>query len=122
MSARAPLVSPTLAERAQRIDELEQEASELDDVVATFSDLEETGVARKARRRAAKLRREAAVLREEQAHLRGHGPSLNQVLRALGYRTEPGFGFAKRVIRVEDGAVVFCGRAGQTWTWLGVSP
>jgi len=48
-----------------------------------------------------------------------NGPTLNQVLRALGYTTRPAPNFnqyAKDILR--GGAVVFTGCAGDVWAWL----
>jgi len=47
------------------------------------------------------------------------GPTLTQVLRALGYHHVPGGGlYAQIVVRNVDGEVVFSGRAGEVWAWL----
>lgn len=49
-------------------------------------------------------------------------PTLNEVLRELGYSTRDAEGIAgalgKKAILDEDGDVVFEGRAGAVWAWL----
>lgn len=55
--------------------------------------------------------------------VRTSGPTLDQVLRALGYGHRRARGlsaplFAHEIARVSDGARVFVGRAGEVWAWL----
>lgn len=48
------------------------------------------------------------------------GATLHQVLRALGFEHRPAKAgnYARTIVRIADGAVVFTGRAHEVWSWL----
>lgn len=93
------------------LSQIHAELDQIEAIVEDHRDREERVPARVTRRRRALL--------AELAKRSAAGPTLNQVLRALGYRHERVGEVTHRYLRA-DGVEAFRGTVDECWRWLGV--